>query len=66
MTESEMSLLVKYDPVTYVPTHAKGNAQHKDCEQGVLIGWKGDIARVLYCTSGRTIQGTHIENLVIG
>jgi len=25
------------DKVTYVPSHAEGNAGHEDCEQGVII-----------------------------
>jgi hypothetical protein len=55
-----------YSPVTYVPAHANGNAGHKDCEQGVLIGvTANDDARVLYCT-GRTIQVTDPSDLVWG
>lgn len=53
------------DPVTYVPNHAHGNAGHKDCEQGVIIGITDYGVRVLYCQS-RTVQLTSPENLVWG
>ena len=66
MTHGEACELTQYDPVTYVPNHARGNAQHDDAEQGVLIEYIGDdTARVLYCKS-RTIQRTNITDLVIG
>jgi len=52
-------------PVTYVPTHAKGNAGHEDCELGVIIRWTADTVFVLYCKS-RTTQGTYPHNLVWG
>ncbi len=59
-----------YDKVTYVPTHAKGNAGHEDCERGVIIGLVDDgkhipSVRILYCKS-RTIQHTDVLNLVWG
>jgi len=54
-----------YDPVTYIPPHAKGNAGHKDCEQGVIIRWDDKGIFVMYCTS-RTIQRTDPEWLVWG
>lgn len=53
------------DPVTYVPDHAKGNAQHPDAEIGVIIGLGKQIVKVLYC-KGRTVQGTSPKNLVWG
>ncbi len=53
------------DPVTYIPGHAKGNAGHKDCEQGVIINIKGSHVGVLYCKS-RTVQATHPTDLVWG
>jgi len=53
------------DPVTYVPSHAEGNAGHPDCEQGVIISVEGKHIRVLYC-HGRTVQSTKPENLVWG
>ena len=53
------------DLVTYVPFHAKGNAQHEDCEQGVIIEVREENVMVLYCKS-RTVQATDPENLVWG
>lgn len=52
-------------PVTYVPGHVKGNAGHKDCEQGVIISIEEENVRVLYCKS-RTVQRTRPEDLVWG
>lgn len=60
-----------YDKVTYVPPHAKGNAGHKDCDQGVIVGvvFPTDkyaaAIRVLYC-KGRNVQQTPPELLVWG
>lgn len=51
--------------VTYVPTHAKGNAGHPDCEQGVIVGLSHSGIRVLYC-NGRTVQVTDPQDLVWG
>ena len=67
MNINEIRKLTKYDPVTYVPAHANGNAMHKDCEQGVFIGLAadGNSLRVLYC-NGRKIQQTNPADLVIG
>ena len=53
------------DSVTYVPTHANGNAGHPDCEQGVIIEIKKNHVMVLYCKS-RTVQSTDPDNLVWG
>ncbi len=53
------------DNVTYVPSHAKGNASHPDSEQGVIISWTDTDIKVLYC-KGRTVQSTAPENLVWG
>ena len=52
-------------PVTYIPTHAKGNAGHEDCERGVLVRVSDYHAFVLYCKS-RTVQTTAPEDLVWG
>jgi len=58
---------IKYDKVTYVPPHAKGNAGHPDAEQGVLIrkSSDGETAMVLFCKS-RTIQQCQTKDLVEG
>lgn len=55
------------DPVTYVPSHANGNAGHKDCQRGVIINVnsKAGTIMVLYCNS-RTVQSTRPEDLVWG
>lgn len=60
-------------PVTYVPSHAEGNAGHPDCEQGVIISVtqgifsenKTGLVGVLYCKS-RTVQQTNPDDLVWG
>lgn len=53
------------DPVTYVPNHAKGNAGHSDCEQGVLINMTERAVFVLFSKS-RTTQAVNADNLVWG
>lgn len=54
------------DPVTYIPSHADGDASHPDCEQGVIIEPVGiHSLRVLYC-KGRTVQLTQPNDLVWG
>lgn len=54
------------DPVTYIPSHAEGNAGHADCELGVIISVvDSNTVRVLYCSS-RTVQRTMLEDLVFG
>jgi len=34
--------------VTYVPTHANGNASHKDCEGGTIMSWNDRGVMVNY------------------
>lgn len=53
------------DPVTYVPSHAKGNAGHSDCQQGVIIRVNETTVFVLYCNT-RTVQATEASDLVWG
>jgi len=53
------------DPVTYVPSHANGNAGHEDCEQGVIVEIRVTSVMVLYC-KGRTVQSTNPDDLVWG
>ncbi len=55
----------QFDPVTYVPHHANGNAQHPDAEQGVIVNVRAKLVGVLYCKS-RTIQMTNPDELVWG
>ncbi len=62
----EISIENNYlDKVTYVPTHANGNAGHEDCEQGVIVGIQENNVRVLYC-KGRSVQSTNPDSLVWG
>ena len=56
---------IYFDNVTYIPPHAKGNAGHKDCKQGVIIGTRGGMVRVLYSES-RVVQATNPDDLVWG
>ncbi len=53
------------DSVTYIPAHAKGNAGHDDCKQGVIINITDQDVKVLYC-QGRTVQSTNPHDLVWG
>jgi hypothetical protein len=53
------------DKVTYVPSHANGNASHKHCEQGVITEIREDVVMVLYSKS-RNVQATNPEDLVWG
>jgi len=52
------------DKVTYIPTHAKGNAGHPDCEGGVITKITDHCIFVEYGTG--TPQGTRKEDLVRG
>jgi len=52
-------------PVTYVPSHANGNAGHPDCEQGSIIRLGNNSVFVLYSKS-RTVQATNPEDLTWG
>ncbi len=54
-----------HDPVTYVPGHANGNANHKDCERGVIIRVQNASVFVLFSNS-RTIQAVYPNDLVWG
>ena len=53
------------DNVTYIPSHAKGNAGHKDSQTGVIINFNDTDVFVMYCNS-RTVQGTNPNDLVWG
>lgn len=50
--------------VTYVPGHAKGNAGHKDCEEGTISSWNDKFVFVNYGTG--TSKATRPEDLVWG
>lgn len=51
--------------VTYVPSHANGNAGHQDCEQGVIVDFNEKCVAVLF-TKTRTVQTTNPSYLVWG
>ena len=53
------------DPVTYIPSHANGNAGHKDAEAGVIIRRNEKFVFVLFCKS-RTVQAVNPEDLIWG
>lgn len=53
------------DPVTYVPPHTKGNANHKDAQQGVIIKRNEKYVYVLFC-QGRTIRAVYPNHLIWG
>jgi len=53
------------DPVTYVPRHAKGNAGHKDCVQGVIATVRESTIGFLNCKT-RTVQTCDPNDLVWG
>lgn len=65
MTFNEAKELSQFDPVTYIPAHAKGDINHPDVELGVFVGISPNGVRVMYCKS-RTVQLTRPEDLVIG
>lgn len=50
--------------VTYIPLHANGNAQHEDCEGGVISSWNDKFIFVNYGTGHS--QATRPEDLVWG
>jgi len=54
----------EWDPVTYVPNHAHGNASHEDCEHGFVSSKNDTVVFVRF--SGCTSQACDPENLVSG
>lgn len=52
------------DKVTYIPTHAKGNANHVDSQGGTISSWNDTFIFVNYGTG--TNQATRPEDLVRG
>lgn len=53
------------DPVTYIPPHVHGDANHYDSEPGVIIRRNNTYIFVLFCRS-RTVQAVNPSNLVWG
>lgn len=56
--------------VLYVPTHANGDTQHKDCEVGIIWSWndRSIFVRYMKVIDGRprlcqTSEGTNPEDL---
>ena len=47
----------KGDRVRYIPTHADGDKNHKDCENGIISSWNNKVIFVRYYTYG-TLQYT--------
>jgi len=52
------------DKVTYVPRHAKGDASHPDCEEGIVTSMNDKFVFVEYGTG--TAKGTDRDFLVLG
>lgn len=54
--------------VLYIPTHANGNAYHKDCEVGIVFEEKENGVFVMYIRNGivqHTAELTDKKNLKI-
>ena len=55
-------------PVRYVPRHAEGNVNHRDCENGVVSEIKGKVVFVRYSVDGKlqeTGKATPVELLKV-
>ena len=50
--------------VTYIPSHAEGDARHEDCEGGTISSWNDTYVFVNYGTG--TNAATRPEDLVFG
>lgn len=50
--------------VTYIPNHANGNTDHKDCKGGTIASWNDHYIFVNYGTG--TNQATRSQDLVWG
>ena len=59
MSESRQDPFRKGERVRYVPTHARGDTHHKDCEDGVVssIGRTGTVFVKYDCLLGVGITG---------
>jgi len=60
--EKELTKEDLFSPVSYIPYEG---CNSKDMEEGVLISFEKEYARVLYCKS-RTMQRTKLKQLVWG
>ena len=48
--------------VIYIPCHAKGDAGHKDCENGVITSFNDHVVFVRYAAD-KSSKGTRREDL---
>ena len=62
--QTELTEKHKMKPVTYIPTHAKGDAGHKDCDRGYITSWNNISVFVRY--NGSTSAATDPKDLVWG
>jgi len=53
------------DEVRYVPNHAEGDLNHKDCENGTVTSIKNGIVFVKYMCSDSVSKGCSPSNLVL-
>lgn len=49
--------------VKYIPRHAKGDRNHKDCETGIISSWSNIYIFVRF-TTGSTAAGVRPQDLV--
>lgn len=61
---TELTEKHKNSPVTYIPTHAKGNAGHNDSKRGYITSWNDKSVFVRY--NGSTSVATDPKDLVWG
>ena len=50
--------------VRYIPTHALGDASHKDCENGIVTSVNDKVVFVRYSFEGCTSQATDPNDLI--
>lgn len=50
--------------VRYVPVHAHGDANHENCENGIVTSINDEYVFVLYNLEGSTSQATNPDNLI--
>lgn len=61
--KTELTELSIGSKVTYIPSHAKGNVRHPDCEEGRIKSWNDGGVFVDYI---RNIARTDFDDLVWG
>ena len=50
--------------VRYIPSHAEGDANHKDCENGIVTSINDNFVFVIYNLEGSTSQATRPNDLI--